>query len=47
MVAPLNPLRFPVRKDVEVVTIRLPDGTTKKVTREEIEAQKRQEGEKK
>lgn len=44
MVEPLSPVRLPGRKDVEIVLIRLKDGTIVSRTREEIEAQKRQEG---
>jgi len=45
MPEPLKPVQLPVPKPQEIVTIRLPDGTVKQVTREQLEAQKRQKGE--
>lgn len=37
MVGPLKLVLPPPPKDVEVITVRLPDGTLKQVTREKLE----------
>lgn len=44
MAGPLDLLKPRVRKDVEEVTIRLPDGTIKKVTRAALEAKQPTKG---